>query len=461
MSALALARGNDAPATAGGSLTRQVLRGGLAACLLVTILATVFVLALRSRQRSILAAQRTVGTQLTLAAAERDVIDLETGLRGYLATGQRLFLAPERAASAQLPRQLEKLTRLVNRENRFAARELDQAGRAYLTAYVEPAVRAPHPPRGRRLLPYVLHGKHLVDALRARFARLSAAEGVSAARWDRRGQHALTLVYILVGLSAALMAGCLGACTWFVWSRIALPLRRSGAALDVLAGGDHSIRLPLEGAGEALAVARAFNMAAARLEAGERSRHAVEERLRFLADHDPLTALLNRRKFSAELERHVAHIGRYGAEGAVVVLDLDHFKQVNDTLGHPAGDEVLLAAAEVLRDSLRQTDSVGRLGGDEFAVLLTRATRADAEAVAAKLVTALRERLAAANGGGPAVTASVGVAMFARDAGDRRGLSADAILAEADFALYDAKQSGRNRYAVFATAADLIAADGA
>ena len=99
-------------------------------------------------------------------------------------------------------------------------------------------------------------------------------------------------------------------------------------------------------------------------------RVAAEARLRHMADHDPLTGLANRRRFEEELERHVARGRRYGMSGAVLMLDLDDFKQVNDNFGHRAGDGVMTAVAVVLRNRLRESDMVARFGGDEFAVLM-------------------------------------------------------------------------------------------
>ena len=110
----------------------------------------------------------------------------------------------------------------------------------------------------------------------------------------------------------------------------------------------------------------------------ERRRHEAE--LRHMADHDPLTGLLNRRSFERELERHVAYVERYGPKGAAIVLDLDHFKTINDTLGHSAGDELIVRVAHALRSRLRESDVLARLGGDEFAILLPEATPEEADA---------------------------------------------------------------------------------
>lgn len=170
-----------------------------------------------------------------------------------------------------------------------------------------------------------------------------------------------------------------------------------------------------------------------------------EQQLRHLADHDPLTGLDNRRTFERAVDAHLAHVKRYGEEGALLMLDLDHFKAVNDTLGHHAGDALILSVADILRESVRETDRVARLGGDEFAILLPRADRAQAAAVADKLVRTIRDRRQTIGGSAWATTVSIGVALFTADT--ERG---EQLLANADLAMYDAKEAGRDRYAVHA-----------
>ncbi len=170
----------------------------------------------------------------------------------------------------------------------------------------------------------------------------------------------------------------------------------------------------------------------------------VEGQLRHLADHDPLTGLENRRAFERAIADHLASVRRYGATGALLILDLDHFKAVNDTLGHHAGDELIVAVAALLRGAVRESDRVARLGGDEFAVLLPRADERQAAAVAAKLVAAIREDRRVLGGRSLATTVSVGVAPF--HSGDR---TAEQMLVDADLAMYDAKEAGRDGYAVF------------
>ncbi len=173
-------------------------------------------------------------------------------------------------------------------------------------------------------------------------------------------------------------------------------------------------------------------------------RRRLETELRHLADHDPLTGLLNRRGLEAELERHVGHVNRYGDRGALLVLDIDHFKTVNDTLGHEAGDQLIVAVAGILKERLRESDTVARLGGDEFAILLAEADLGSAEAVAEQLVADIHEHAIVSAGQVPRhVTASVGVTTF------QQGLaSAEEALVSADLAMYEAKEAGRGRLAV-------------
>jgi diguanylate cyclase (GGDEF)-like protein/PAS domain S-box-containing protein len=180
-------------------------------------------------------------------------------------------------------------------------------------------------------------------------------------------------------------------------------------------------------------------------------RQRLEERLRYLADHDALTGLFNRRRFVAELERQVAYSARYPQPWAALMLDLDRFKYVNDTLGHHIGDELLRSVAGALRSRLRDTDVIARLGGDEFAVVLPKSEASQAELVAAELAEAIR-RLAVSSGQTPVrVTASVGVTVQGE-----RELTAAEVLVEADVAMYQAKAAGRDRHAVYSAEAEEV-----
>jgi len=174
-------------------------------------------------------------------------------------------------------------------------------------------------------------------------------------------------------------------------------------------------------------------------------RRRFEHKLQHMADRDSLTGLLNRRRFEEELDRHLANVRRFGPRGAILMLDLDHFKDVNDSLGHHAGDDLIAAVARRLESALRETDVVARLGGDEFAVLLPGASAADAEKVAGKLLADLRGATVTLSGQRRRVSASLGIALI-REMAE----TADELMVNADMALYDAKDAGRNRVAVFA-----------
>ncbi len=172
-------------------------------------------------------------------------------------------------------------------------------------------------------------------------------------------------------------------------------------------------------------------------------RRRYQDRLAHLVDHDVLTGLANRRRFDSELQRHLERSRRYGPSGAVLLLDLDHFKQVNDSLGHNAGDQLLVTIGGLLRRSVRATDVVARLGGDEFAVLLTDGDQAAAELVGREIVNRIRDHAATLDGVNRRVTASVGAVTFLAASEH----STD-ILALADMTMYDAKEAGRNQVAV-------------
>jgi diguanylate cyclase (GGDEF)-like protein len=169
------------------------------------------------------------------------------------------------------------------------------------------------------------------------------------------------------------------------------------------------------------------------------SRNERMQELQLQANQDPLTGLKNRRRFTEDLRDELARSRRERTLGALLMLDLDNFKQVNDTLGHPIGDRVIAEIAAVLRDRMRETDVVARLGGDEFAVVLPNCDVEEARGVAAAIATSIREHVPREEGL-PAITASIGVAMFGADARS----SFESVLAEADAAMYEAKRGGRD-----------------
>jgi len=176
------------------------------------------------------------------------------------------------------------------------------------------------------------------------------------------------------------------------------------------------------------------------LERAERT----EAELRFLADHDPLTGLLNRRRFRAELDQYVSFTARYGGRGAVMVIDIDGLKEVNDRFGHQAGDTLIRRVSEILRERVRGTDLVARLSGDEFAVLMPQTDTTGALQLGEDLRSQVAEGLPLNSEVGDA-SISVGVTMF----GGQGGIGAESVLVAADQAMYQAKAEGRNRIMLF------------
>lgn len=183
-----------------------------------------------------------------------------------------------------------------------------------------------------------------------------------------------------------------------------------------------------------------------------------QEKIRRLAHVDGLTGLANRRRFMEQLERARERAWRSGGAMALLYLDLDQFKRINDTLGHSAGDEVLRTVAEVLFDNVRPTDliarpsdgedpEISRLGGDEFAILLTEiSSRDDARRVAERILVALPKPIQV-EGHAISSTGSIGIAVYPDDGDD-----VETLLKHADRALYHAKEEGRNNYEFFSEA---------
>jgi len=162
----------------------------------------------------------------------------------------------------------------------------------------------------------------------------------------------------------------------------------------------------------------------------------TQAQLQQLATHDPLTNVLNARAFSTELAQELGRNRRYGRPLALIYLDLDDFKKVNDVHGHATGDAVLRLVADATRSAVRQADVVGRLGGDEFGVLMPETEGIVAHAAATRLAAGIRTVFR----GTPSVTASIGVVSVT---GSEAGT--DELLRKADQAMYEAKRGGKDR----------------
>ena len=170
-------------------------------------------------------------------------------------------------------------------------------------------------------------------------------------------------------------------------------------------------------------------------------RKIIEKHLEHQAYHDSLTGLPNRALFLDRIEQEIRHASREDSNLAILFLDLDNFKQINDSLGHSAGDTVLVSISERLKLALREIDTIARLGGDEFIILLSDFKRVeDINDIALKLFDAVQQPLAV-NNNELFVTASIGISVFPDD-----GRNAEILLRNADTAMYRAKEKGRNAY---------------
>jgi len=323
------------------------------------------------------------------------------GERGYLITGDPTFLKPfhqGRGESQQLVRELRALTR-DNAAQQQTIKGLD----ARLSSYLDTMGHLVELERaGRRSEAVALvragTGRRQIEALVTAIGRIEAEERqlltVRQAREQSAERVETFYSYVLASAAAGLLV------------LLAFAVRSSNRA--------H---------------ARAVELARA---------------LRQLATTDALTGLSNRRQFMSELDAEIRRAHRSGTAFTLALLDIDHFKQVNDTHGHPAGDEVLRVAADVLRSVVRDTDMVARIGGEEFAVLMPE-TGLDQARFAGERLRAefARQEIVLPNGAGSGVTVSTGLAEFS-------GESADQVMSRADQALYKAKREGRNTVRVAA-----------
>lgn len=187
-----------------------------------------------------------------------------------------------------------------------------------------------------------------------------------------------------------------------------------------------------------------LNRVATYTDIGERVE--ATQKLLHLAYHDPLTGLPNRLAFESQLELAIRSRARDGGQIALLLIDLDHFKAVNDTLGHPVGDELLKSVAQRLRDCVRASDIVARLGGDEFVIVLPDIDNAmSVAALAGKIRQRLAEECHVIGSHQLFATPSIGISLYPND-----GLDRETLLRNADVAMYHAKDSGRNAFQFYA-----------
>ena len=293
-----------------------------------------------------------------------------------------------------------------------------------------------------------------------RFQRINRSSTMAVARWIA-GEGAEVAIeagketWVIYGELAAHRAASLNQltkrCVWWRDS-VAEVLRQSAAQLDVspeaLSQALNILQLSLEFS--LVKMSKCFDTERQRTDE-ELARR--EEELSFLATHDALTGLPNRTLILDRVEQMLARCARSQAQVAALFIDIDNFKNVNDTLGHSAGDQLLQAVAARLDGVVRGSDALGRLAGDEFVVICEDLSlEVGPELIAERLLEALKPefKLGAGEENHFTVSASIGIALGGRT-------SAEELLREADIAMYRAKWDGKNRYAVFeASMQDII-----
>lgn len=251
------------------------------------------------------------------------------------------------------------------------------------------------------------------------------------------------LVWVLVGAGVSLLV--LGGALYVVEHRVLSPLARITRALRALANNDLQAPLPQPVArdemAEVMGAVRSLQIQTQRRQDLELEREQLIAQLTAQSETDYLTGLPNRRAFITAAQGVLSNALRYRFGAAVVVLDIDWFKQLNDRLGHAAGDKALLAVAEVLRSEVRQGDLSARFGGEEFVVLLSHCDQASGLQWAQRLCERIAQaQVLGATDHSVRITASLGVAHSMQS-----GFVLDSLLSAADAAMYEAKRTGRNR----------------
>ena len=234
-------------------------------------------------------------------------------------------------------------------------------------------------------------------------------------------------------LTLLVLLAVVGGVAYAVGALIVRPLERLSRAAGRVAAGDLDVGLPVTGGGEVAYLTGVFNDMVTQL---RESRKALEVR----SMTDGLTGLFNRRHMMDLLEQETQRSRRHEHPFAVLMIDVDHFKEYNDAHGHLAGDQVLQRLAHLIQSTVREVDRAGRYGGEEFIVLMPETTRDAAAEVAERVRQQLASEPFATNAPPVSLTLSIGVSAFPAD-----GESVEAVIGAADAALYSAKHQGRDR----------------
>lgn len=289
---------------------------------------------------------------------------------------------------------------------------------------------------------------------KARSAPVSAYAVVELSLTGLAEQKRNVMVWAMVTTCVVLVLA--GLLSGWIASGVTGPVRQIGQVVARIAEGDLNARAYVRTPAELAALAGGINGMAARVAVGQdhlktqvelatqelrRQKEAAEQAARI----DPLTGLTSRRAFTETADTEIQRALRYRLPLSLLMIDLDHFKAINDTHGHVTGDAVLASFAHTVAQQVREVDVVGRLGGEEFVVLLPNVAAGEAAQVAERMRQAVADSELMVNGQRLVYTASFGVAEF-----DARELTLSSLLSKADIALYRAKRLGRNRVEIAA-----------
>lgn len=251
-------------------------------------------------------------------------------------------------------------------------------------------------------------------------------------------------LFLVLVAGLAFSVGMIG---WLLGRSIVTPLQRLTRAAERIAAGKLEVQLPVARRDEVGQLTQVFNQMAGRLrsshekiEAASLALRQQNRQLEKLSITDNLTGLYNRNKLDEILSEQLRRFRRSQRPFSLLLLDIDHFKQLNDTHGHLAGDQVLVGVAKTLAESIRSVDYAARYGGEEFIIVLPETSTSTARELAERICTRVRNSFYPYRDQALAVTLSIGVAGIRSSDGD-----ADAIIARADRMMYEAKEAGRNR----------------
>lgn len=383
----------------------------------------------RSSARVIDEVERGYRLRQGFAAVLQDLVDAETGMRGFLLTNDKRFLQPYNDGLDNLSSDLEAVRRKLDgaQATRNEMTHLEELITRRLEILQNVRLFAKRTRAGKIPLDLLAEGRQTGDEIRASIARLDTAEArvlaILRSELERSRQRSLILSVVVVPLTLLLATAIVLLFATGLVRRVkrieenARRLERGEPLLDPPSGDDELARLD-----------RVLSQAAVRIA-------QQDAELRELALVDPLTGLSNRRAFLEIAEHELQVALRTGSVMALLFLDVDGLKRVNDELGHPEGDRMLKETASVLREALRTSDVVARLGGDEFCVLLSRDTAMDGAAVLERLDHAVASR----NQGGRlgfTLGFSIGLAYF----DPAKPTSIGELIREADAAMYEVKR---------------------